>query len=282
MSDQTHDSYESAMRPPSANYLHVHDQNQIPSPWQKVEGYIPGPDADLITDEALKVTSGQLLGPNYQCGESLTRAKTDWEKQLLPEEVKERKDGDGKVVLLKGLQRLARIAGLVYSMPALSHVVGPQGNGLIQCVYTARFSDGAVYGGAADVNVNNSKEPYLNYPTSLAESRAEARALRKALGIAILAAEEIDFTEGYVGSTSKPTDKADGQQVSAIQSLLDELSLKPIDLINEVANGREVYDLNDLTSAEAVSAMRWLNGQRSTSAPKRAARKEVLKNKLGE
>ena len=39
----------------------------------------------------------------------LTRAGTDWEKQLTPDEVMVNKEGK-KTVFLKGLQRLARLA----------------------------------------------------------------------------------------------------------------------------------------------------------------------------
>ncbi len=57
---------------------------------------------------------------------------------------------------------------------------------------TIRFIDDQYYSGAADVHLGNSASPYSKHPIALAETRAEGRALRRALRLRkVVAAEEL-------------------------------------------------------------------------------------------
>jgi hypothetical protein len=175
---------------------------------------------------------------------------------------------------------LSRLAGIIQSYPkSLSHVAGPDGKGVIQCIYMTAWDDDTVFGATADANRLNLNPDFVGYPTTIAESRAEGRALRKALGITLLTAEEIDLSEGFTGTTKAESGKADSAQIYAIEKLIDELGVDTIDIINTIVqDGREVLGLEDLTPAEAIEAMRYLNDQRS-SGSKRDARKAVLQKK---
>lgn len=232
-------------------------------------------DGALISDEWI----GQEVDRRMNPAKKNKRTETDWEKELTSDEIITHDDGK-QVVILKALQRLAREADIVKSYPSsVGHAVAPDGTGLIHCIYLTEWPDGAIIGGAADCNRGNTSEDFRVYPTAVAESRAETRALRKALGISMLGAEEIDMSEGFTGKTSIDTGKIDPQQVVAIEKLLAEVKVEPIDLFKAVASDREVLDVNELTSAEAVAAMGYLNDRRGQPS-KRSARKESLESEL--
>jgi hypothetical protein len=114
-----------------------------------------------------------------------SRAHTNWEQELNDDEIIENSDGR-RIVLLRGLQRLSRLAGIIQSYPkSLSHVAGPDGKGVIQCIYMTAWDDNTIFGATADANRLNLNPDFVGYPTTIAESRAEGRALRKALGITL-------------------------------------------------------------------------------------------------
>jgi len=199
-----------------------------------------------------------------------TRLGTDWKAEFRPEELVEKGDA-GRCVRLRGLQRCANLCGLVKSFPVMTYIEGRNGSpGIMQCVYHVIFNDGTHFAGAGDVNERNIDPKFAAYPTSVAESRAEARALRKALNITdMLAAEEVGSSEG--GSTGQPETNVNGkiepQQVAAINAIIDQLKLPIANVLNEVlpsARAKSVFSLDELTVAEAVSILRNLNEKRAS------------------
>ena len=118
-----------------------------------------------------------------------------------------------KGVKCDGLRRVAQLVlgEFVRSGPVQSHVEYPSYdiNGKEQLVkmqtppcawvryeieYLPHFSPmrtTVIWGGLADVNYANTDPKFIPFALATAETRAEARALRKALGIKILAAEEL-------------------------------------------------------------------------------------------
>lgn len=215
------------------------------------------------------------------------RKSTDWESKLTDSE---KMNDDGRVfVYLKGLQRLAEEAGLFKSSCKHQHV--PIGDfGVFQAIYTVEFDDGSIYVGTADCNVHNTGDPFLNYPTAVAESRAESRALRKALNIRLLSVEEIGFDgANVINNVSKlgADQKADQQVLRAIESALAKKGLEGslMDIIRKTLpedRCLHIVGLNDLTTAEAQAILREVNVYSiKTSTPdSRAARKELLKQKV--
>lgn len=214
---------------------------------------------------------------------SKPRRGTNWETELRGDEVGTRNE-HGKtiqVVLLKGLQRLAEEAEIVSSK---CQILTPSPN-LVQCVYTTHFSDGTSWDGAADCSSSNTKEPFLSYPTAVAESRAEARSLKKALGIRMLAAEELNLDAG-LGLEASPTKQIESSVITAIERLCEERGVEKVDVINKIiadkSRASSIFELKQLTTAEGGAAMSYLNGLppvKKTS--KRDARKTELLKEMG-
>lgn len=210
---------------------------------------------------------------------SQTRKNTNWESQLNEDEIM---SADGKkVVLLKGLQRLADLAGIKTSDCNFSYI--PVGKiGIIQCVYKTSFEDGTSWVGSADVNALNTDDFFIKYPTAVAESRAEARCLRKALGIRLLAAEEIDINSG-MHSDVQPKQKIADSVVRAIQQLCDTKGIEPIEVINAVIENEEranaIFEFYQLNAEEGQRAMAFLNETKAKKSSDREQRKKELLEK---
>jgi len=223
--------------------------------------------------------------------------ETDWESLLQPNERALRREGEDEipVVLLKGLQRLARLAG-IYEQ---SVVIQTPSDTMVQAIYTASFvtnpgdelKHSATFVGAADCNAKNTKDVFATYPTAVAKSRAEARRLRKTPNISTLSSEEIGFRENIGSLEASPTGKADKQLVVAVEKLCESRGFDVARVLEEVitdkARAASIFELTELTVAEAQAAMSWLNEQKPSKAAvstkdARDARKAELKAKAGE
>jgi hypothetical protein len=215
------------------------------------------------------------------------RTSKQWQDALEDGDTVTNYDSNKPCVLLRALQRLSQEAGIIESGPiTLQHVT--QGDyGIFQCVYEVKFDDGTTWRAAADCNKNSVDGKFANYPTAIAESRAEARALKKALGITMLAAEEIDLS---ASSEVTPTQKITSNIIAAIQSLIESNELDTLGVLEKVLPDRadSLNGLSDLTVAEGQSVMAHLNNlpKKKTAAKKtssRASKKEaaeaVLKDK---
>jgi hypothetical protein len=214
------------------------------------------------------------------------RTSQQWQDVLTEEDIVTNRDSGKQCVLLRALQRLSHEAGIVESGPVtLQHV--PQGSfGVFQCIYEVKFDDGTTWRGAGDCNKQNVDGQFANYPTAVAESRAEARALKKALGITMLAAEEIDLS---AGAEVKPNQKVSSNIVSAIETLVERSGLDTLAVIEKVLPDRadSINTLSDLTVAEGQSVMAHLNDlpKKKKVAPKassRAAKKKAAEAVLEE
>ena len=207
--------------------------------------------------------------------------ETDWEQELQDGDVSTRKENGESfdVVLLAGLQRMARDAGIVEQHV---DIITPSAQ-MVQAVFSARFRVGdetVLFVGTADCNAKNTQGKFAHYPTAVAESRAEARCLRKALGIRMLSSEEVGFREGAGALEASPTGKAAGSLVAAVEKLCESRGVNPAQVLEEVLDSQRassIFELSELTTAEAQRAMEWLNGQKpATKTSKRAARKAEL------
>jgi hypothetical protein len=221
------------------------------------------------------------------------RYGTNWEEQFQASEVGVRKE-DGKemrVVYLRGLQRLAQEAGIVRSRCQFNFIPKDQTGsvGIMQAVYEAEFSDGTIWVGTADCNSANTSGKFMAYPTAVAESRAEARCLRKALNIGIMSSEEVGFVDGgaieqIAASTSK---QIDSQVVKAIEKLCESRNATTAEVLEAILSkerNSSVFELGELTVEEGQKAMAWLNDRQPTkakptklsAAEEREARKKEL------
>ena len=210
---------------------------------------------------------------------------TDWCVELESGDKATRKEGNEEieVVLLAGLQRLARVAGIVKQACVLQTHEGK--NTLVQAIFTTVFKtdDGLVeFVGTADCNAKNISGKFAAYPTAVAESRAEARCLRKALGIRMLSSEEIGFREGASSMEAKPGGKAAASVIKAIETLCEDRGVDVVQVLEKVLDAERaavIFELSELSTSEAQKAMGWLNDQKPVS--KRSARKKELEAKAG-
>jgi hypothetical protein len=239
-------------------------------------------DKDIIEglDESVRQRPGVMGGVEIVPSKLLSKS---WYEELQDEDcvVQEGR----RLPTLKGLQRLAREAGWNGSDTKI--LIGGDGR-LVSATVTVAFEDGSVFSGSGDCNKNSTKPPFLHYPTAVAESRAMARALKVALGIFELTAEEIGFGEAFSspGSSAKPSSQIDPAQVKAIQVALDRRKIDFLTAAQEVLNERadELTSLTDLTSKEGVEILTFLNGKKVDEpvCSDRSNRKEELKKKIAE
>jgi hypothetical protein len=144
---------------------------------------------------------------------------------------------------------------------------------LITDIYGRTFSD------SADAYYSNCNE-LGHFPTAVASARAEARALRKLLGIKQHAAEEMvdkDASEELAPDDDGPAKPAQIKLIDKIVSGLDDFSLK--DLFGNIT-AREIYSVEELTVSEARKALQMLNDQKKKQkqAAAKAAKAKAKKS----
>jgi len=211
---------------------------------------------------------------------------TDWNAELAGEDTGLRKQGSEEiqVVYLKALQRLARDAGMVSQKCDIQTPSETMVQAVFSCTFKRKDSSETVtFTGCGDCNSKNTSAPYLHFPTSVAEARAESRCLKKALGITLLTSEEIGFHESPVSNfESQPTKPIASSVVAAIEKLCESNGVEQAALLDKVVTERDsgsIFKLADLTQAEGQAAMKYLNSlkpKKQTAKEKRDARKEEL------
>lgn len=137
-----------------------------------------------------KEETTEVTGPAYKSKE--------WHDFVMSHfEPSELVDGNPKCA---GLRRVAELLlGDIIDSRPVNVILNPAENGPGQAtvVYNIYFSnwrntgETRVYGEVAEVWHGNTDEPYSAHPAATASTRAEGRALRKALGVNCLAAEEL-------------------------------------------------------------------------------------------
>lgn len=112
--------------------------------------------------------------------------------------------------------------------------------------------------GAADVYWGNCDKIYRNHPVAVAETRAEGRALRRALKLRkVVAAEEIakDIDDHPDGDT---VNKITNNQINFIDTLSNRLNINVIKLLEQ--NNLDTKNIYGLSHDDAVSIIRVLSG----------------------
>lgn len=189
-----------------------------------------------------------------------TTNEIDWQSQLQADE--KGKDGQTEFVLIKGLRRLAKIKGIAKeSHPFINVAVLKKKDGqeypLVQVSYQVEFKDGTIYSDVADAHTYNVDGVFSAYPTAMAAVRAEARALRKALGISMVAKEELGANPEVIASLRNEITSV---QKKVIGTLMKSRSItNQMDVIKNATPRDDVYDISLLTFEEAQNAIKWLN-----------------------
>ena len=112
--------------------------------------------------------------------------------------------------------------------------------------------------GAADVFWGNCDKIYRNYPVAVAETRAEGRALRRALKLRkVVAAEEIaKDVEDHPDANS--VSKISVNQINFIDIIAQRLNINVVNLIKSLAIATD--NVYNISHEDAVSVIKNLTG----------------------
>lgn len=116
--------------------------------------------------------------------------------------------------------------------------------------------DVRTFGGLSCCNEDISS-PYGRHPAAVAESKAEGRALRKALGLNVIAAEEMLSGADTEAPAPKPTSKITAALKSVIEVKAEKLNLVMKELIEKFGLGNK--DLGDFTMDEGRKLFVFIN-----------------------
>lgn len=169
--------------------------------------------------------------------------------QFLPSELQ---DGNPKV---DGLRRVAQKLLGAFSDEYPKTVQATNNYAAVE--YYFEFEGGNRVAAVADAHdMNNSQSPYSAYHLAIAETRAQGRALRKALNLRnIVSAEEV----GQVMTINKSdfVNPISGAQVKVLEKLCKSMK---IDIEKFINLGDKKYEtLESISQAEALDMIRLLN-----------------------
>ena len=148
--------------------------------------------------------------------------------------------------LVTGLRRVSELVlgQIMYSGPTqVFPVTRDDHHGRATVVFTVRFANGSEYSEVADAWEGNTDDMFCAYAVAIASTRAEARALRKALKIKGVAAEELTKkdTAKIVRDISKQTSSTGGDYDD--QGRMSDAQLNFIDIKCKQLNinGKELF-----------------------------------------
>lgn len=168
----------------------------------------------------------------------------EWNDYILNQLRPDEKDPQGNPNV-DGLRRLVEdnLGDVVHSAPAEHFEGATQANGMratvahiLKVAWGGNRDDVRVFGAVADVYSGNTDEEYARFPGATADTRAEARALRKALRLRkVVASEEV--------TTLPVTESGLGQYIVKSQERgLDKLCKQlDIDVMKFVNSGQHQY-----------------------------------------
>ncbi len=152
-----------------------------------------------------------------------------------------------------------------------TEVVGNYNFPMASVTFSITLNDGRTFSDSADAFYSNCEELAL-FPTAVASARAEARCLRKVLGIREHAAEEIvdkDPNEELAPDDDSPIKPV---QVKLIDKILKEIEMSLANLLEQVTT-REIFATEELTASEARKALRLLNDHKKKYNKKKRSKK---------
>jgi len=216
----------------------------------------------------------------------------DWMSKLNPDEIFNAEKGPAP--RLHGLRRLAKpfilseeskVNALIVVQrqnPERTHSLETRnGNGdvmsqsehilthnypMASVTFNITLKDGRTFSDSADAYYSNCNE-LGNYPTAVASARAEARCLRKILGIKEHAAEELSDKDAGEELAPNDDNPIKPEQAKLIDKILKQVNTSLKDLLTEITI-REVFSVEDLTTGEARKALRLLNDRKKQNKRK--------------
>ncbi|HAE75081.1 MAG TPA: hypothetical protein DCG52_01680 [Alphaproteobacteria bacterium] len=180
-----------------------------------------------------------------------------------------------------GLRRVAEIllGEIVFSGPTqIFPATDPNGPGRATVVFTVEFNwmnsgMSKSFAEVADVWHGNTDDLFCAHPVATASTRAEGRALRKALKVRVLAAEElakkdiVNVVQQSISTSGEynPDDRISPQQVTFIDNKCKQLDINVVEFINI---GAENYrSINDVKRESGKKMIRVLNEYQNQTTP---------------
>lgn len=180
--------------------------------------------------------------------------------------------------LVHGLRRVSKIllgevlkSGPVQSFPAIGGDV-TRAAVVYRVIFKLEDGSEVEYSDVADCSEDNADTLVALHPSATASTRAEARALRKALGLTCVSAEEItsekDIVSDYRAKKPEPTDggmKSEDimsvNQKRCIAAICDKIKVDPVKIVKHLAG----KDVDSLTKGEASKVIDSLSGMQNGS-----------------
>ena len=153
-----------------------------------------------------------------------------------------------------------------------SEVIGMHNFPMASVTFNITLQDGRTFSDSADAYYSNCDALGL-FPTAVASARAEARCLRKVLGIREHAAEEM--VDKDPGEELAPNDDSSikPEQTKLIEKMLKSLEMSLKDLLEGITT-REIFSVEELTTSEARKALRLLNDYKKKNSKKKRGSKK--------
>ena len=204
------------------------------------------------------------------------RTSPDWPEYVMSQfednELVEDKNGKRNPNIV-GLRRLTNllVGDVIESGPSqIWPSTDPNGPGRATVLYKVIISNPndewtREFSATASSWHGNTDDEFAVHPEAIAETRAEGRALRKALGIANVSAEELtnknteEIVESYVERTNEEVsdDLIQDAQKGVITTMCNRLGIDIMKFINS-GNGKYQY-INDIPRTKAVAMIKKLN-----------------------
>jgi hypothetical protein len=164
-----------------------------------------------------------------------------------------------------GLRRVAELllGDIIDSSPTEVFPVHGNGAGRASVSYSITFMwhDKAkrTYADVADVSEDNIDSDFLKFSLATASTRAECRALRKALKLKKCAYEELDKKQGSQDEDTSDRPTSSAVSTSQIRLLNTKCADLDIDLIKFINSGEEKYDvIEQLSKVDATTFIKKL------------------------
>jgi len=105
------------------------------------------------------------------------------------------------------------------------------------------------YGGVADAGLHNTDAPYSKFPAAVAETRAEGRALRRALRLAVVTAEELSEINAPAAISMTGEEQINNNQIQMINSVCKRCDINIPQLFTSLLG--EAYNIGSISSENA-------------------------------
>tara|TARA_Y100001963_G_scaffold154031_1_gene241972 strand:- start:555 stop:1184 length:630 start_codon:yes stop_codon:yes gene_type:complete len=178
------------------------------------------------------------------------------------------KESNREYPYLRGLKKLAHVyrGGLksvvskVIKVPSLA--IAGNTKEIPDCIAAVTvgltFNDGTYFEGSADASYKAHKAPFNKHLVATAESKAEARAIRRAFNINEVAKEEMGTQNQDEDVQPDINGPISDVQIEGIKKIAKRKKLGQKDVLALISK-EEIEDISSLTRAQGIAALRAVN-----------------------